>query len=165
MKKYQLEIKWGLIFTAVALLWMLFEKGMGWHGEKIAQHPTYTNIFAVLAIAVFVFALLDKRKQLGGHMTWMQGFVSGVIISVIVTILSPLAQWLTHTVISPEYFSNAIAYSVETGLVSQEEAESFFNLQSYLVQGAIGSLMLGVVTSAIVALFVRKKSPDTTPAT
>ncbi len=38
MKKYATEIKWGLIFTIVALLWMVFERLMGWHGENIAQH-------------------------------------------------------------------------------------------------------------------------------
>ncbi len=50
-----------------------------------------TNFFAIIAIAVYVFALLDKRKRdFGGRMTWIQGFVSGVIISIIVALLSPL---------------------------------------------------------------------------
>ncbi|MEN0002584.1 MAG: DUF4199 domain-containing protein [Bacteroidota bacterium] len=157
MGKYQLELKWGLLFTAVALLWIVVEKSMGWHGEHIDMHPTYTNLFAILAIGMYVLALLDKRKQLGGTMTWKQGFIAGLIISVIVAVLSPLAQWVTHTIISPEYFSNAIAYSVETGAVSQEQAEAFFNLNSYMVQASVGALIMGVVTAALVALFVRKK--------
>lgn len=157
MQKYTHEIKWGLIFTAAALLWIAFEKAMGWHGEKIAQHPTLTNLFAIVAIAIFVFALLEKRKKLGGVMTWKEGLISGLLISVVVAVLSPLAQWLTHAVISPEYFGNAIAYAVESGNATQEEAESFFNLRSYMAQATIGGLVMGAVTSAIVALFVRKK--------
>lgn len=158
MKKYSLEIKWALIFTAVALLWMVFEKAMGWHGEKIEQHPIYTNLFAILAIGLFVFALREKRKQLGGTMTWQQGFISGLIISVIIAILSPLSQWITHTFISPEYFPNVIRYAVENGKSTREEAEAYFNLRSYILQSAIGGLVMGVITAAIVSLFVKRKA-------
>lgn len=160
MNNYLLEIKWGLIFTAVALLWMVFERAMGWHGENIAVHATYTNFFAILAITVFVFALLDKRKSLGGTMTWKQGFTAGVIISLVVAVLSPPAQWITHTIISPGYFDNIIAYSVESGAATREQAEAYFNLQSYMLQGAIGGLIMGVITAAVVALILRK-APDT----
>lgn len=157
MKKYAIEIRWGLIFTGIALLWMVFEKLMGWHGEKIEVHPIYTNFFAIIAIVVFVFALRDKRRHLGGTMSWMEGFVSGAIISVIVAILSPLSQYIVHTFLSPEYFPNAIAYAVENQGITREEAESYFNLQNYIWQSAIGGLVMGLITSAIVSLFLRKK--------
>lgn len=160
-KNYALEIKWGFIFTAVALLWMVFEKMMGWHDEKIELHPTYTNFFAIAAIAVFVLALLEKRRQLGGVMTWKQGFVAGLIISIVVAILSPPAQWITHTVITPDYFENATRYAVESGQATQAQAASYFNLSSYMVQGAVGGLIIGVVTSAILALILQKKKPAT----
>ncbi|TXB63374.1 DUF4199 domain-containing protein [Phaeodactylibacter luteus] len=159
MKNYSTEIKWGLIFSLVAMGWMYFEKAMGWHGPNIEQHPTYTNLFAVLAIAVFVFALRDKKhRDYGGHMTWRQGFFSGALISLVVAVLSPLAQWLTHTVISPEYFPNVIAYSVAQGYYETEAAAAaFFNLQSYMLQGAIGGMVMGLLTSAIVPLFLRSR--------
>lgn len=157
MQKYAHELKWGAIFTVAALVWLYFEKLMGWHGPKIGQHATMTNIFAVVAIAVFVFALLEKRRKLGGTMTWKQGFLSGLLISVVVAVLSPLSQWLTHSVISPEYFPNIIAHSVENGLMSRADAERTFSLGSYMVQGVVGGLVMGVVTSAVVAFFVKRK--------
>ena len=161
MKKYATEIKWALIFCAAALVWMVFEKAMGWHGPKIEQHPYMTNIFGLIAIVIYVLALREKRQKLGGRMTWKQGFMSGLIISIIVALLSPLTQWLTHAVISPEYFSNAIAYSVEVGYHdSPEAAAEYFNLQSYMMQGGIGAVIMGVVTSAVVAIFL-KRSPET----
>lgn len=159
MKKYATEIKWGMIFTIVALLWMVFERMMGWHGENIARHATMTNLFAIPAIVVYVIALLDKRKNdLGGIMTWGQGFMSGLIITLIVVVLSPLAQYLTHTIISPEYFANIIEYTVREAQMTREEAEGYFSLNNYMIQSAIGGLVMGIVTSAIVAFFVKKKS-------
>lgn len=157
MKKFSIEIKWGIIFSIISLLWMYLEKGLGWHDENIAVHAIYTNIFAIVAIILYVFALLDKRKNFyNGKMTWTQGFISGIIISVVVAILSPLAQYLTHEFITPDYFENAIEYSVESGN-SRENAEAYFNLGSYILQSFFFALTVGTVTAAIVALFVRRK--------
>ncbi len=158
MKKYATEVKWGVIFTASALLWMVVEKTLGWHDAHIDKHAIYTNFFAVIAIALFVFALIEKRnKDLGGKMTWVQGFVSGIIISVVVAILAPLSQYITHEFITPDYFQNAITNAVKNAGMTQENAETFFNFKSYVIQAAFGALGMGIVTSAIVALFVRKK--------
>lgn len=157
MKKYRIEIKWALLFFVIALLWMVFEKLMGWHGDKIADHYLYTNIFMIPAIILYVQALLDKRDNyLGGHMTWLQGFISGSVISIIVAILSPLSQWITHSYISPEYFPNVIAYAVESEELTQEAAEKYFNLISYMGQSALGALGMGLITAAIVSLFVKR---------
>ncbi len=158
MEKYKIEIKWGLIFTITALIWIFIEKLLGWHDVLINKHAIYTNFFAIIAIAIYVFALLEKRKKFyDGKMTWQQGFISGLIITLIVVVLSPLAQYLTHEVITPNYFSNAINYAVESGNLTQEAAEKNFNLISYMIQASIGGAVMGVVTSAIVAIFVKKK--------
>ncbi|MTB52010.1 DUF4199 domain-containing protein [Lewinella sp. W8] len=157
MNKYRTELKWALIFTGMMFLWMIGERLTGLHDVHIDKHPIFTNFVAIPAIIIFVLALREKRdKDLDGKMTWMQGFISGLIISVIIAVLSPLMQFITLTYVSPQYFENAIAYSVESGNATQEEAESFFNLNSYLIMGAIGSIFMGMVTSAIVAIFVRK---------
>ena len=115
MKNFKTEIKWAIIFALIGLLWMFFEKAMGWHGENIADHPKYTMLFMIPAILVYVLALRDKKKSLGGQMTWKQGFISGLVIGGIVALLTPLTTYITHAFITPDYFENAIAYGVETG--------------------------------------------------
>lgn len=157
MKKFSIEIKWGIIFSILSLAWMYLEKALGWHDEKIAQHVLYTNIFGLVAVALYIIALLDKRKNFyHGKMNWSQGFISGIIISVVVAILSPLAQYITHEFITPDYFENAIAFSVEQGN-KKEDAEALYNLNSYIIQSFFFALTVGIVTSAAVAYFVRKK--------
>ncbi|MCM4150459.1 DUF4199 domain-containing protein [Arenibacter sp. N53] len=158
MKKFRIEIKWAVIFSLATLLWMAFEKSMGWHDQLIEKHAIYTNFFAVIAIAVYVLALLDKRKlDFNGKMNWKQGFISGIILSVIIALVSPLTQYITSTIITPEYFTNIIKFAVDSGKMSQEAAESYFSLKSYVIQSVFGALTMGIVTSAIVAFFVRKQ--------
>ena len=119
---------------------------------------TMTNIFAVVAVTVYVFALREKKNTgLNGVMSWKQGFISGAIITGVVIILSPVSQWITHTIISPEYFPNIVNYSVETGNATREQAEGYFNLWSYVVQSIMGALVMGLLTSAVVAAFVRSR--------
>ncbi len=134
MKKYAIEIKWALIFVLMTLTWMLGEKLIGLHDQYLDKHMIYTNFYAIPAILVYVFALLDKRKRdFGGKMTYKQGFISGLIITIIVTILSPLTQTIISLVITPDYFANVIKLSVEMGMMTQTEAEVQFNLSNYIM--------------------------------
>jgi hypothetical protein len=160
MEKIKIELKWALIFVAMTLLWMVLEKTVGLHGTHIDKHMYLTNLYAIPAILVYVLALKDKKKNYyNGDMSYKQGFISGLIITIIVTAFAPLTQWIISTVITPEYFPNVIAHSVETGYHnSLEEAEAYFNLKSYILQATVGTFIMGVITSAIVALFVRTKS-------
>jgi hypothetical protein len=158
MKNIRIEIKWAIIFAIMSLVWMALEKAAGLHDAHIDKHVVYTNFVAIPAIAVYVFALLDKRKNFYyGKMTYMQGFICGLVITAFVTILSPLTQYITSTFITPDYFQNAIDYSVATGKTTQEAGEAYFNLENYIIQGLIGAPVMGVLTSVIVAFFTRKK--------
>jgi len=160
MKNVKIEIKWAFIFISALLLWMFLERLVGLHDKHIDKHQYLTMLYSIVAIALYVFALLDKRKNVyNGFMTYKQGFITGLIITVIVTILSPLTQWIISSVITPDYFENVIRYSVETGYhKSIADAEAQFNLKSYIVQSTVGALLMGIVTTAIVAIFTRKKS-------
>jgi len=158
MKKYQIELKWALVFVGMTLIWMIGEKLLGYHSEKIDQHEVITNFIAIPAIAVYVFALLDKKKNFyNGQMSYIQGFISGIIISIIVSGISPLTQYLTSVVISPEYFPNIIKYVVESGKSTLADADSYFNLTTFIQYGVVGALGMGIFTSAIVAIFVKSK--------
>lgn len=159
MKNLKIEIKWAIIFSVIGLLWMLLEKLDGLHSTHIDKHMYLTNLFAIPAIIVMVLALKDKKKDFyAGQMNYKQGLISGTILSVFIALLSPLTQWITSTIITPEYFPNVIAYSVETGYYkSIEEAEAYFNLKNYIVQSTIGALLMGIITTAIAMIFIRSK--------
>lgn len=160
MKNIKIEIKWAIIFSIVGLLWMVLEKITGLHGKYIDYHLYLTNLFAIPAIIVMVMALKDKKKNFyNGQMSYKKGLISGVILSIIIALISPLTQWITSYVITPEYFPNVIKRSVEIGYyTSTEEAQANFNYKNYAIQGAIGALIMGIVTTAIAMIFLRTKN-------
>lgn len=164
MKNIRIEIKWALIFSVVGLLWMVLEKISGLHGKYIDYHLYLTNLFAIPAIIVMVMALKDKKKNFyNGHMTYMQGLISGMILSAIIALLSPLTQWITSYVISPEYFPNVIKRSVELGYYkTTEDAAANFNFRNYALMGVMGSFGMGVLTTASAMIFLKSKEIKTT---
>lgn len=161
MKKYFIEFKWAMIFIAMMLSWMFLEMILGFHGKNIDQHVFVTNFVAIPAIAIYVFALLDKKKNyFGGVMTYKQSFLSGLVMTLIITLFSPLTQYITSAWISPNYFANAIEFAVSTGKMTQQAAEEFFNMKSYITQTIIGTPIMGIVTTAIVSIFVSRAKKE-----
>lgn len=159
MKKFKIEFKWAVIFTLASLLWMFFEKSMGWHEAVHVGKPIiYKDIFGILAIIIYVLALRYKRDQFfNGIMSWKQGFISGAILSIFIAAFTPLSQYIMHTFISPDYFENIISYTVKNGTMELKDAKTFYVLSNYMFIKAFSALSFGIVTGGIVAWFVKKE--------
>jgi len=82
--------------------------------------------------------------------------MTGFHITLVVVALSPFAQLFIHNVITPDYFHNMIDYAVGSGNMERVDADEYFSIGNYIKQGLIGSFFMGVVTSALVAIFTRK---------
>lgn len=158
MKKFSIELKWGVLFSCVLLAWMSLEKFLGWHDKLIEKHALLTNLFAFPAVLMYILALRDKRENFyDGRISWIRAFATGVLISLVIAALNPLIQYLTLKYISPEYLSNAMEYAISAEKTTAYQAKQDFTMGNYMIQGVLGSIALGTVTSAIVAIFIRKK--------
>lgn len=153
MKNRQLEIRWGIYFILMQLGWMFLEKSLGYHDARIAEHASFSMWVMVPSFLMYFFALHFKRiKDYGGKMSYKQGLISGLVVTAVVTVLTPLSQTITSLLISPEYFPNVIAYTVASGAMTQAAAEAYFNLTSYILQSTLFAPAAGIVTSLIMAL-------------
>lgn len=159
MNKFSIEIKWGILFSIVSVVWMILEFTFGLHDKYISKHAIYSNLFAFIAIGIFYLALKNKKQQFyNGKMTWQQGFVSGILITVMIALLSPLTQYICYTYISPNFFKNYINFVIENKSMNTESAELYFNLKNFILSGISMSLSMGVITSAVVSLFLKTKN-------
>lgn len=159
MKNFRIELTWGIVFFLSGLLWMVLEKNLGWHDRLIDQHATYTLAYAPVAIFIYVLALRNKKHTAyAGKMSYLEGLVSGLILTAVVVLLTPLSQYITHELISPSYFPNIIAYSVQLGRLTLSEAEAYFTLKNYITQSILFAAFMGGLTTAVVMLFLRTKA-------
>ena len=158
MKKIGIEIKWAFVFIAVCIAWMSVERLLGLHDEHIDKYSFYTNFFSIAAIGVYVLALLDKRKRYyQGVMTFKQGFISGLIITLIVVLLNPFVQWFIYSIVTPDFYQNIIEHFTTSGEMTMEQAENYFKLSNYILRDFVVIPIMGGFSSAIISLFVKKK--------
>lgn len=160
MKNFRIELRWAILFSLVTAIWMFIEQRfLGWHDKHIgSQFENHLMALVIIFGVMFYFAIKEKRTHYyKGEITWKQAFVSGMIVSVFVAILSPLIEYFNYNYISPEYFDNMIAYQTqkESFPMSQESAEQIFNMKSFIFQGVFTSFSYGFIISLIVALFLR----------
>lgn len=152
----KIELKWGVIFALMQLLWITLEFAVGLHDKYISWHPILTNFVAIPSIIIMVLAILEKRKESAGRITLGKAFLCGLGVSIVVAILSPITQVIFHSLINPGYFVSLINYAVESGNATLEQARSSFNLTSYIIQSVIGALVIGTITSLIIAAVIKK---------
>lgn len=159
INKHKTEIKWAFIFIGTVLIWSLLERLLGFHDEHLDKHEYFSMLFFIPAILIYVLALKDKKNNhFNGQLNYKQGFISGLIITLIVTIFTPLTQLVITEVISPNYFENIINFSVEGGYDTLEDARAYFSYRNYAIQGTIFSLAMGIITSLIVPVFLKTKT-------
>lgn len=161
MKKFFTEIKWSIIFTVTSVLWLFLEKFTGFHSEKISSYFYISLLFGIVYIIIFTMALKEKRTVFyNGIITYKQAFISGAILTLLIAAMSPLVQVIFHEVISPDFFQNGIANVVKTRPNNKEFAIGYFNLQSFISQGFLNILSIGILISAIMAYFIQTKKQN-----
>lgn len=160
MKNFSIEIKWALRFTLLMLAWAIGEKAIGLHDEHIAEYGMCTNLFVIPAILFFYLAIKEKKQYIyNNSMTFREGFVCGIVISTLITLLNPFTQFVIYKSITPHFFDTIIAYKVHNKIhpMTLENAKVYFNLKTYMIESSFTGLSKGIITGAIVSVFLSNK--------
>lgn len=159
MKNFGIEIKWAINYSIAFMLWMIFEKIIGWHDATIGKQMIYTNLFGFVALGIYFFAFRDKKKNFYNNiMSFRNGFMFGVYLSGLIAFFAVFTQFITYNFITPTYFEKLITEVVKNKKQTLEQAQAFFNYKSYLFQSIFGILSIGIVTGAIIANFMKPKT-------
>lgn len=163
MKNYSIEIKWALRFTLLTLAWAIGEKAIGLHDVHIENYGLCSLLFVFPAFLFFYLALAEKKKYFfNNEMTWKQGFVTGIVLSFIIALLNPIAQYVIYSSITPHFFENIIEYKTKHTTMTLKTAREIFNFKSYLIQTSFSGLSYGVITGAIVSSLIKTKNKNST---
>jgi predicted ferric reductase len=89
--------------------------------------------------------------------------VSGLLITLVVVVLTPLSQYISHGLISPDFFPNIIQFRVNSGKMTLQEAEAYFDLMNYTTQSVFFAGGMGILTTVVVMIFM-KSIPQKDPS-
>ena len=150
-KNLHRALKWGAIYTGMTIGWAVLGKATGMHDARIRYNLAFNS--AVLLPSLAVYALAIREMNAAVPMTYGERLLSGLVLTVFVTVLGPLNPVISMVFVSPRFFENATRYSIESGMMTDEEALQKFNLTTFIVRGFIGGPIFGFVLSLIAALF------------
>jgi len=151
------EIKWGVIFVIVSFLWITLERMVGLHDKYISMQGYLGLLFVIPAVLMMVLALAEKRRVLGGNLSFKQGFLCGMGVSIVVAVLTPLYQWILYRYITPDFFQNLINYRISKG-ENPEALQVLYTYKTFLIVGVVIALVSGAITSLILAAIMRTRT-------
>lgn len=157
-------VKHGLMLGVGVIVWMFVMGFTGWY-----KHPILLNLFfLVIPFQVFVIvqALRETARQGAGYAAQVG---AGAAISSIAGLLIVGGSMLFTTVAFPEYFTEIRAVSEQmmrqAGMPEARIAEELQKADAsatpinQAIQGFIGTMITGLVTAAIAAIWIRHR-PD-----
>lgn len=158
MKKFSIEFKWAAIATLAALFWMILEKALGFHGEKIRYEMGFTMLFNLLIVIYYWLAIRQKKQEYyNNDMTWLKAFVSGLVLTVMISFFYPLVQYIAYNQLTPNFMELFQEALLKDGRMSLEDAQKNSNFDLFLRNAVFNNLSFGVVYSAIIAYFMQTK--------
>ncbi len=160
-----LELKWGVIIGLAGMLWLYVSYYIGMH-ESLAAIQGVCLVSFLVSTAGFIFALRAIRKN-EPEIEYLEGLKSGTIIAGITAVVAAISQVGYFKLINPGWTKFMVAETrshFEKEGASKEAVElavtgawKTFALKSYLIQSMLCAVVIGIILSAIIMLFLRKR--------
>ena len=161
MNKIGIELKWAAFITSYTCLWAALEKALGYH-KDFSNVMVMAFLYYVILTFIWAIAFVDKKKSIGKGVVWeyKSAFKFGLLLTGLLTILSPISQYIIYESISPDYFQNVIEYQLSKGHQTRENLELIHNINFAIRQGVMNTLSLGVIFSALYAWIFKTKTTE-----
>ncbi len=155
-------IKPGIALGLIVVVWMYIIGFAGWYKD-----PAMLNMFYMVIVFQIVVLVWGLRLTAAEGKAYGSQIAAGMVISLIGAVIIFVGSYLFTTVAFPRYFEeiHTVGERVlrEQGK-SEEEIRNMMKLSAPMqtplmnaITGVVGTLMTGVLASAIIAFFVRKK--------
>jgi len=162
----------GLYLAIVIVLYsvVLYVTGLGFN-----KFAGYASI--VILIVGIIIIQLNYKKQQGGFLTYGQGVGVSVISMLSVGVISLVYTYLLYAVIDPDYYQQFLLFMEEQTTanllkrgMSEDQIQMSLEMQQkfqtpvILAGGAlINSVVVGLITSLISSIFIKKNPIDEVP--
>ena len=154
----KIELKFGIIYALATLVWITLEYLLGLHSTFIALHPYASFLFLFVAITVIYQGIKARKQTTTEELSYLRLVLSGVYITIVAVLLSPLTNYVFHGFINPDFFNAMINLSVDQMRMTEDMAREHFNLKRYTQLNIVFGLISGVVISLFTAAVVQRKA-------
>lgn len=157
----KVSVKWSLFYVIVAIILTYVYQLL-----NIDQTSAVKYIGYIPYIAFMLIAQKEYKEQLGGFMTFGEGFMTGFKYTAITAILISLFTYIYFTILSPQVFQQIVDASraklEAKGGLSEDQintALSFTTAGFISIIALIGSLIMGTIIALIGAAIFKKERP------
>jgi FtsH-binding integral membrane protein len=168
MQRLSIEIRYAFFISASTFIWLMLEYLLGFQDEYVSFHPVVSMVVLIFPIAFTFVALRKKRDEYyEGVITFGQAFQSGIIIAIICAVFTVPIQYIFHYAINPRFFDVMIEESIKKAINNgknftdaRQQAEAYFNITSYIIQSVVGTLIIGLLLSALFSWGVKRSEAE-----
>ena len=167
-------LKWGLITGMVYVIFSLISNMMGIQqsGNRVLGFLVLTVLMIVTFFTIFLGVKETRDEDLGGYLTFGQGFMTGFKIALIAGLISAVFTLIYSKFIDPDFAEKMMA-GVEDQWdkagMPEEQREVARKWTSYMFNPFIlsafslfSALFWGVIKSLIAGAILKKDPPPTT---
>ena len=146
------ETKWAVIASLLVFAWLFIEKIMGWHTAEKMDTRSIVALIASFVIFIYVYYMETREKRerdLGGVMTFKQGFWSAAVMTLVFIPLSTLLIYFFLSVVSPDLPSILMDFATK-GSIERDPVD-------YLLSGHLTSAIFGGLVFSVIFALINKK--------
>ncbi len=144
----KIALKYGLLITLVVVLWIVVVRlvmGVGADSKANIIAPLLFNLTAILAI---FFGMKERKKKLGGALTFKDGIKTGMAITLVYAISACLFFMIEYLVAGPKLLLSEAG--PQTGPLWQVAVMAYAGL-------FFGSMFFGLIYSTLIAFFLARR--------
>jgi hypothetical protein len=140
---FNIAAKWAVIYTITSIIIVYIFQ---FTGVNMTTSPL-RFVSYIFSIAFLLLAQKEYKDELGGFMTFGQGFMVGFVSSVIVGVLSAIFIYIYFSFLSPQMWEQILAST-------REQMEAKGNLSTDQIDQAMTiTTKYGVIITAVVTIF------------
>jgi len=156
----------GLLIGVLCSVWTFVMGFTGWYKD-----PTLSNVFFVVIPIEIGGLIWGLRRTAAQGRTYGGQILAGTMMAVVAGVIIIASSLVFTTIVFPDYF-NEVEQTYRATLQQQgkSEAEIAAAFQAsaasatpmaQAMSGFVGTLVTGIVASAVIAIFVRRRGPGT----
>ncbi len=163
----QTAAKWGLFIGLANLVWLYLAYYLGLHTNGIMVFQIFMLVWLAMTVTGFILALRAVKRQ-NPALSYLGGIGAGAVAAFVSAVVAVVAQVGYFTVVHPAWpevmAQQTKAHFTAQGMSSEQveqmvvQARGSFTLSNYAVSSAATALIVGVVLSAIIMIFMRRRS-------